>query len=106
MEHPSLSHPATASISRWAEFERSFGDRARASDSAWATTLRPTDRVALIENLFATIRGVHEANGDWADIDAAAWRETLEERVRFVTAFGNYREAGADGRCGVVADAG
>jgi hypothetical protein len=106
MGHLPFSDPAPVSVSRWAEFERLFGDRARSSDAAWATNLRPAERVALVEDLFATIRGVHEANGDWADIDAAAWRETLEERVRFVTAFGNYREAGADGRRGVVADAG
>ena len=106
MGHSPFSDPAPASVARWGEFERSFGDRARASDAEWATNLRPAECIAIVEDRFATVRGVHEAAGDWADVDAGAWRATLEERRRFVAAFANYREAGADGRCGAVADAG
>ena len=98
--------PASAAHARWAEFDRRYGDQARSSDAVWATSLSPAKRIAIVEDLFATVRGVHEAAGDWVDIDARAWHETLEKRRRFVTAFANYREAGADAQRGSVVDTG
>ena len=106
MGHAHSLTARTSSSARWAEFDRRYGDRARASDAAWATSLSPAERIAIVEDLFATVRGVHETTGDWGDVDARAWHETLEQRRRFVTAFANYGEATTDGQRRSVADIG
>lgn len=101
---PDAGSPEPPTIRRWAEFDRLFNERIRASDAAWAATLDPTARIAIVEELFATAHRVRDTAGDWENIDARAWVETLAERRRFVASFSAYGEV-SDGRA-TVADAG
>ncbi|MEI6257106.1 MAG: hypothetical protein WCQ77_10730 [Planctomycetota bacterium] len=54
---------------RWTLFEERFGDRARASDAAWASRLTPGERLAVVDGLFASVRTVREQAGDWVAVD-------------------------------------
>lgn len=89
---------------RWGDFERLFNDRIRSSERAWISGIRPVERIAIVEELFATALKAHERAGDWSAIDARAWADTLDDRRRFVAAFETYGEA-RNGRPS-VADAG
>lgn len=89
---------------RWALFEARFGARARASDASWAKTLSPTDRLAVVEDLFGVAHAAHERAGDWGAIDGLAWRETLAERRRLAAAFHRLDEVQRG--CTPLADAG
>jgi hypothetical protein len=50
------------------------------------------ERIAIVEDLFGTLRTAHDLAGDWRAIDARAWAETLEARQRFVASFEAYGE--------------
>lgn len=78
---------ARSAQERWRLFEGNFGDRARASDIAWARHLTPAERLAVVDDLLNTVRTAHEVTGDWDAVEAVAWRETLAERRRLVAAF-------------------
>lgn len=73
-------------IDRWKIFESRFGRKARASDAAWYRALSPTARVAIVEDLYATAREVHEGAADWSAVEDLAWQRTLAERRQFVAA--------------------
>lgn len=87
MNRDSHGHDGLALPQRWALFEERFGTRVQASDTAWAKTLSPTDRLALVEDLFGVAYAAHERAGDWGAVDDRAWRETLAERRRLAAAF-------------------
>jgi len=89
---------------RWQVFEAVCGEKIRAGDAAWAAALSPAARLAVADDLLATIRAVRVAAGDWQAVDDRAWRETLDERMLQVRAFRRLDEV-ADGT-GPVADAG
>jgi hypothetical protein len=71
---------------RWAIFESQFGQKIRASDAEWCRGLSATERAAIVEDLYASVRQAHERAADWALIDDCAWQRTLAERKRFVLA--------------------
>jgi len=89
---------------RWELFEQLCGDRARASDTEWARSLLPAERLAAVDDLLMTVRSARVAAGDWQHVDDLAWHETLNERLMQVQAFHRLDEAmrGA----GTVANAG
>lgn len=89
---------------RWEAFESLCGDRARASDAAWARGLSPVQRLAVVDDLFVTVRAARCRAGDWSLVDALAWRQTLDDRIRQVEAFRRFDEA--SGGTSPVADAG
>ena len=89
---------------RWALFEKLCGDQIRARDAAWAAGLAPAARVAVADDLLATIRAVRVVAGDWQAVDDRAWRETLAERVLQLKAFRRLDEVTHG--TGPVADAG
>ena len=93
-----------ASTHRWGLLEKRFGTRVRASDTAWATTLSPADRLAIVEELFGVVYKAHEHAGDWSAVDELAWRETLAERRRLTAAFHRLDEVQRG--CTRLADAG
>ena len=68
-------------------FDERFGARARASDAAWAESLSPAARLALVEELLEAVRSAHTAAGDWHIVDERAWNDSLAERRRAVAAF-------------------
>lgn len=78
---------------RWELFESLCGDRARASDAAWARGLSPGERLAVVDDLFLTVRAARRAAGDWRQVDDLAWQQTLEDRIRQVAAFRRFDEA-------------
>lgn len=106
------SHELPSSASprqRWLIFEQLCGERVRASDEAWARSLPPAKRLAVVDDLFLSVRAVRLAAGDWHSVDAAAWQETLSERMRQVRAFRRLdeaRRAEAMRGTGTLADAG
>jgi hypothetical protein len=89
---------------RWELFEQLCGDRARASDTAWARSLPPAERLAVVDDLLMTVRSARVAAGDWQHVDDLAWRETLNERLLQVQAFRRLDEAMRG--TGTVANAG
>ena len=89
---------------RWELFEQLYGDRARASDTAWALSLLPAERLAVVDDLLMTVRSARVAAGDWQHVDDLAWRETLNERLVQVQAFHRLDEAMRG--TGTVANAG
>ena len=78
---------------RWELFEQLYGDRARASDTAWALSLLPAERLAVVDDLLMTVRSARVAAGDWQHVDDLAWRETFNERLVQVQAFHRLDEA-------------
>jgi hypothetical protein len=80
------------------------GTFVRASDTAWAKTLSPADRLAIVEDLFGVAYAAHERAGDWGAVDDLAWRETLAERRRLAAAFHRLDEVQRG--CTPLADAG
>lgn len=72
---------------RWAIYEERYGALARASDAAWAASLTPADRLAVVDGLLAGVRGVRERAGDWDEADTRSWQAALEERRAQVAAF-------------------
>jgi hypothetical protein len=93
-----------AAVQRWGLLDERFGALARASDTAWAKTLSPADRVAIVEDLFGVAYAAHERAGDWGAVDDLAWRETLAERRRLAAAFHRLDEVQRG--CTPLADAG
>ena len=71
---------------RWVIFESQFGHKVRASDAEWCRGLSATERAAIVEDLYASVRQAHERAADWALVDDCAWQRTLAERKRFVLA--------------------
>lgn len=71
----------------WSLFEAVWGDRVAASDAAWAAGLTPDARLAVVDDLFATVRAARLAGGDWAAVDEQAWKAALDERLAMVQAF-------------------
>jgi hypothetical protein len=78
---------------RWQLFEQLCGEKVRASDAAWVHRLLPAERVAVADDLFVTVRAARVAAGDWQQVDARAWQETLSDRIQQVRAFRRYDEA-------------
>ena len=78
---------------RWQLFEQLCGEKVRASDAAWVHGLLPAERVAVADDLFVTVRAARVAAGDWQQVDARAWQETLSDRIQQVRAFRRYDEA-------------
>ena len=78
---------------RWQLFEQLCGEKVRASDAAWVHGLLPAERVAVADELFVTVRAARVAAGDWQQVDARAWQETLSDRIQQVRAFRRYDEA-------------
>lgn len=72
---------------RWQLFETLAGARVRSSDASWAGALSPRERLAVADDLFATVRAVRLAVGDWQQIDDRAWEATLAARIHDVAAF-------------------
>lgn len=72
---------------RWDRFEKLCGDRIAASDVKWALGLSPAERIAVADDLLATVRTARIAAGDWHRVDDLAWQETLNSRLRQVQAF-------------------
>ncbi len=104
-EHPTSVSPRH----RWQLFEQLCGERVRASDEAWARGLLPAGRLAVLDDLFLSVRAARLAAGDWDAVEAAAWQETLSERMRQVRAFRRLdeaRRAEAMRGTGTLADAG
>lgn len=77
---------------RWTIFDSQFGDKVRASDAAWCRGLSTTERAAIVEDLYAMARQVHERAADWAIVEELAWQQALAERRRFVAALARPRE--------------
>ena len=88
---------------RWEEFESLCGDRVRASDAEWARGLSPAERLAVVDDLFRTVRDARRTAGDWGQIDDLAWRQTLREHTLQAEAFRRFDEA--SGGTSPVADA-
>jgi hypothetical protein len=85
-----MTHPSPASQdlrSRWEMYEERYGDLARASDAAWAASLTPLERLAIVDGLLSSVRNVRERAGDWDEVEARAWQAVLEERRGQVAAF-------------------
>lgn len=78
---------------RWDRFDKLCGDRIAASDAAWARALSPAERIAVADDLLATVRTARIAAGDWHRVDDLAWHETLNDRLRQVQAFRRLDEA-------------
>jgi len=78
---------AVAPRDRWQLFETLAGARVRASDAKWAGALSPAQRLAVADDLFATVRAVRLAAGDWQQVDDRAWEATLAARIHDVAAF-------------------
>lgn len=74
-------------------FESLCGERVRASDAAWARGLSAADRLALVDDLFLTVRAARRDAGDWLRVDDLAWKETLCDRIRQVESFRRFDEA-------------
>ncbi len=74
-------------------FEALCGDRVRASDAAWALGLSAAERLALVDDLFLTVRAARRDAGDWPRVDDFAWQETLRDRIRQVESFRRFDEA-------------
>jgi len=89
---------------RWKIFESRFGRQARASDAAWCRGLSPAARVAIVEDLYAMARQVHEGAADWSAVEDLAWQRTLAERRHFVAAIHSHWKTTRG--CTSVADAG
>lgn len=89
---------------RWGLLEERFGTLVRASDTAWAKTLTPADRVSIVEDLFGAAYAAHARAGDWNVVDDLAWHETLAERRRLAAAFHRFDEVQRG--CTPLADAG
>ena len=109
MSVPRESPISVSPRQRWQLFEQLCGARVRASDEAWARGLSPADRLAVVDDLFLSVRAARLAAGDWLSVDAAAWQETLHERMRQVRAFRRLDEARHDEAprgTGTLADAG
>ena len=104
MNSDSTRRDSLASWQRWGLLEERFGTFVRASDTAWAKTLSPADRLAIVEDLFGVAYAAHERAGDWAAVDDLAWRETLAERRRLAAAFHRLDEVQRG--CTPLADAG
>ncbi len=104
MAADSSAHDAIPAWQRWALFEERFGPRARASDAAWARSLSPADRLAIVEDLFRAAHAAHALSGDWDAVDERAWCDTLAERRRLAAAFHRLDEVHRG--CAPVADAG
>lgn len=103
MHRCGLSGPASPRR-RWQLFEHLCGERVRSSDAAWARSLLPAERLAVVDDLFMSVRAARVAAGDWQHVDARAWHETLDERMLQVRAYGRLDEATRGTR--TVADAG
>ena len=86
-ESRDASGQAAGPHQRWALFEKLCGERIRERDAAWAAGLTPAARLAVADDLLATIRTVRVAAGDWQTVDDRAWQETLAERSLQVKAF-------------------
>ena len=104
MIHDSGTSGSVSPRQRWELFEQLYGDRARASDTAWALSLLPAERLAVVDDLLMTVRSARVAAGDWQHVDDLAWRETLNERLVQVQAFHRLGEAMRG--TGTVANAG
>jgi len=78
---------------RWELFDQEWGDRARSADAEWGRGLSAAERMAIVDDLFCTIRSARRSDGEWAAIDARAWEETLVERDRLVAAFHAWDES-------------
>jgi hypothetical protein len=78
---------------RWQLFEQLCGEKVRISDAAWVLGLLPAERLAVADDLFVTVRAARVAAGDWQQVDARAWQETLSDRIQQVRAFRRYDEA-------------
>ena len=78
---------------RWQLFEELCGEKVRISDAAWVLGLLPAERLAVADDLFVTVRAARVAAGDWHQVDARAWQETLSDRIQQVQAFRRYDEA-------------
>ena len=78
---------------RWQLFEQLYGTKVRTSDAAWVRGLLPAERVAVADDLFVTVRAARVAAGDWQQVEARAWQETLSDRIQQVRAFRRYDEA-------------
>lgn len=78
---------------RWDRFEKLCNARIMASDAAWASALSPAERIAMADDLLATVRAARIAAGDWHRVDDLAWHETLDDRMRQVQAFRRLDEA-------------
>lgn len=76
----------------WRLFDSQFGRQARAAEATWARSLSPSDRMAIVEDLYLTARQVHERAADWHTVESVAWKRTLGERQRFVAALHRLRE--------------
>ena len=81
-----------APIHRWQLFDQLCGEKVRISDAAWVLGLLPAERVAVADDLFVTVRAARVAAGDWHQVDARAWQETLSDRIQQVRAFHRYDE--------------
>lgn len=77
----------------WSLFDEVWGGRVAEADAAWAAGLTPEARLAVVDDLFATVRAARLAGGDWPAVDERAWRETLDERLAAVQAFRSLDEA-------------
>ena len=78
---------------RWQLFEELCGEKVRISDAAWVLGLLPAERLAVADDLFVSVRAARVAAGDWQQVDARAWQETLSDRIQQVRAFRRYDEA-------------
>ena len=104
MNSDSTRRGSLASWQRWGLLDERYGALIRASDTAWAKTLSPADRLAIVEELLGVARAAHERAGDWGAVDDRAWRETLAERRRLAAAFHRLDEVQRG--CTPLADAG
>ena len=78
---------------RWQLFDQLCGEKVRISDAAWVLGLLPAERLAVADDLFVTVRAARVAAGDWQQVDARAWQETLSDRIQQARAFRRYDEA-------------
>ena len=51
------------------------------------------DRLAVVDDLFVTVRAARRAAGDWQQVDDLAWQATLKARMLEVEAFRRLDEA-------------
>jgi len=87
MAEPVKTPDTLAPQQRWQLFDQLCGDRVRASDASWACGLSPTERLAVTDDLFVTVRAARVAAGDWHQVDDRNWQESLRDRLRQVQAF-------------------
>lgn len=77
----------------WSAFDADWAPRVAAADATWAGNLSPEARLAIVDDLFGTIREARIAAGDWHRVDERAWSLALAERLSTVRAFRTLDEA-------------